>query len=71
MAQERSRRFLMNELKKLKEQFYSKLSFVKAQARGKKHSESVDDPAQSFDIRKDVSIEQLLKKEIDHLFVMS
>ena len=69
---ERNKKFLLNELKQLKDQMYSKLKFFKSRTQGKKGSKRIkDSELNQFDINPDNTIEAIMKAEIDHLFVMT
>ena len=51
---------------------YQKLKFFKSRTQGKKGNKRVkESEANQFDINGDEPFEQILKHEIDHLFVMT
>ena len=69
---QKNKKFLLNELKQLKDQMYQKLKFFKSRTQGKKGTKRVkDSEANQFEINGDETFEQILKHEIDHLFVMT
>ena len=71
--QEREKRFLINELKQIKDQLYGKLIHFKARTQGKKHPSKAkqENDAGIFEILAESSLDEILRKEIDHFFVMT
>lgn len=66
-------RFLLSELKTIKEQLHAKLLLLKARTQGKRGatlSNSTTVTGQ-FDILPNFSTEDILRKEIDHVFIMT
>ena len=69
---EKEKRFLLGELKQIKDQMYTKLLVFKARTQGKRtnpQSNSVDNG--QFQVSEQFSVEEILRKEIDHFFVMT
>lgn len=65
----RSRRFLLNELKHLKDKLYTKLYAFKAKTEG--GSKTLIPLGKKFEIRINASLDDFIKKEIDHWFTLS
>lgn len=66
----KEKRFLLNELKQIKEQLHAKLMVYKARSAGKRTtSHSVENG--QFEILEHFSLEDILRKEIDHFFIMT
>ena len=70
---EREKKFLINELQQIKNQLYAKLNFFKARTQGKKQPSKAKAQAEAglFEILDGSSIDEILRKEIDHLFIMT
>ena len=66
----KEKRFLLNELKQIKEYMYQKLLVFKARSAGKR-APSTSVEAGLFEILDDSNVLDTLRKEIDHIFVMS
>lgn len=70
----KEKRFLLTELKTIKEQLYQKLMLFKSRSQGQRSSQQyVITAAESgqFDILDHFSVEDTLRKEIDHFFIMT
>ena len=69
----KEKRFLMTELKQIKDSLYAKLTHFKAKTQGKKHPSKAkqESDAGLFEILSDSTIDEILRKEIDHFFVMT
>jgi hypothetical protein len=66
-VQLKQRKFLLKELKKIKESLHGKILFFKARTQGKTSSHK---KGKQFEINEDISMEQFIKMEIDHLFAI-
>ena len=68
----KEKRFLLSELKQIKEQCYQKLLLFKARTQGKTSGKnSSSNVTGQFEILDHFSTEDILRKEIDHFFVMT
>ena len=67
----KEKRFLLSELKQIKEQCYQKLLLFKARTQGKSQSKNSSSVTGQFEILDHFSTEDILRKEIDHFFIMT
>ena len=67
----KEKRFLLSELKQIKEQCYQKLLMFKARTQGKRSSQNSSEVTGQFEILDHFSLEDILRKEIDHFFIMT
>ena len=63
----------MNELKQIKDQLYGKLTHFKAKTQGKRHPSKAKQESETglFEIPQESTLDEILRKEIDHFFVMT
>ena len=66
----KEKRFLLAELKQIKEQLYQKLHVFKSRSAGTRAPTTVSVDTTMFDILEHFSIEDILRKEIDHVFTI-
>ena len=69
-AAPKEKRFLLNELKQIKEQLYQKLFVYKARSAGQRAPKVTVESGQ-FEILDHFGVEDILRKEIDHFFIMT
>ena len=69
-TENKEKRFLLNELKQIKEQMYKRLLVFKARSAGKRLP-TVTVEAGMFEITDNSNMLDILRKEIDHVFEMS
>ena len=66
----KEKRFLLSELTQIKEQLHSKLLMFKARSAGKRNTSQAVENGQ-FEILDHMTVEDILRKEIDHFFIMT
>jgi len=68
----KEKRFLLTELNQIKEQCYAKLLLFKSRTQGKRsNAQGNNGNSGEFEILEHFSTEDILRKEIDHFFIMT
>ena len=69
---QKEKRFLLNELRQVKEHLYSKLLLFKSRSAGARNPSQANQIEEGlFELRENCHIEEVLRKEIDHVFIMT